>query len=64
MYFGTASGLSNIWVITILEVILMVDSIALTVLGQRLVVKIVNVILAILWLVCAVMNIVSYGLLG
>lgn len=63
MYLGTASGLSLIWVIVILEVILMVDSIALTVLGQRKVVKIVNVILAIFWIICVIANIVTYGLL-
>lgn len=63
MYLGTASGLSLIWVIVVLEVILMVDSIALTVLGQRKVVKIVNVILAIFWVVCVIANIVTYGLL-
>ncbi len=63
MYLGTASGLSLIWVIVVLEVILMVDSIALTVLGQRKVVKIVNVILAIFWIICVIANIVTYGLL-
>ncbi len=63
MYLGTTSGLSLIWVIVVLEVILMVDSIALTVLGQRKVVKIVNVILAIFWIICVIANIVTYGLL-
>lgn len=63
MYLGTASGLSLIWVIVVLEVILMVDSIALTVLGQRKVVKIVNVVLAIFWIICVIANIVTYGLL-
>ncbi len=62
MYLGTESGMSMIWVIVVLEVLLMVDSVALTVLGKRLVVKIVNVILAIFWLICVVMNIISYGL--
>jgi hypothetical protein len=63
MYLGTESGLSMIWVIVVLEVLLMVDSVALTVLGKRLIVKIVNIVLAIFWLVCVVMNIISYGLL-
>ncbi len=63
MYFGNASGLSNIMVIVILEVLLLVDSIALTVTTDRKVVKIVNILLAIVWVVCIVMNIISYGLL-
>jgi hypothetical protein len=63
MYFGNASGLSNIMVIVILEVLLLVDSVALTVTSQRKVVKIVNILLAVVWVVCIVMNIISYGLL-
>lgn len=63
MYFGNASGLSNIMVIVILEVLLLVDSVALTVTSQRKVVKIVNILLAVVWVVCVVMNIISYGLL-
>lgn len=63
MYLGTESGMNMILVIVVLEVLLMVDSVALTVLGKRLVVKIVNVILAIFWLICIIMNVISYGLL-
>ena len=63
MFLGTASGLSLIMVIVCLEVLLLVDSIALTIQSQRKVVKIVNALLAIIWIVCIVMNVITFGLI-
>jgi hypothetical protein len=61
MYLGTSSGLSMITVIELLEIFLLVDSIGLVVSSKGKVVKIVNAVLAIIWVICIVMNIVSYG---
>ncbi len=63
MFFGNSSGLSNIMIIVILEVLLLVDSVALAVTTDRKVVKIINILLAIVWVVCIVMNVISFGLL-
>lgn len=63
MFFGNSSGLSNIVVIVILEVLLLVDSVALAVTSDRKVVKIINILLGIIWVICIVMNVISYGLL-
>lgn len=63
MFFGNSSGLSNIMIIVILEVLLLVDSVALAVTTDRKVVKIINILLAIIWVVCIVMNVISFGLL-
>ena len=61
MYLGTSSGLSMITVIELLEIFLLVDSIGLVVSSKGKVVKIVNAVLAIIWVICIVMNIVNYG---
>jgi hypothetical protein len=49
-----------IWVIIILEAILSCYAIALATHSKSLVAEVINVLLAILWLVCAFLNIIDY----
>ncbi len=62
MFIGSASGVSLTTIIIILELILLIDSVALVIQSKGKVVKIVNAILAVAWLVCIIGNLVNFGI--
>jgi len=62
--FPGQEGTDLILVIIILEVLLLVQSIALAIQSDRKIVKIVNSLTAIFWLICIIYNALNFGLLG
>ena len=62
MFIGSASNVSLTTIVIILEIILLIDSVALVIQSKGKVVKIVNIILAIIWAVCIVGNLVNFGI--
>lgn len=62
MFIGNASNVSLTTVIIILELILLIDSVALVIQSKGKVVKIVNIILTILWVVCIIGNLINFGI--
>lgn len=62
MFIGSASNVSLTTIIIILELILLIDSVALVIQSKGKVVKIVNIILAILWVVCIIGNLINFGI--